>query len=215
MFKEFTRGLFRENPILVLSLGLCPLLAASVSAGGAVAMSLAFIFVIVGSNLILSSFGFYFPKRLSFLSRAVVVASFASIADICMVTYFPHLAEGLGIYIALLATNCAILMRVDVASRSGIMNSVVDGIGTGLGFSLALCSIAFIRELFGSGTIFGIQPAGWYSGAGPIKPMLAISLAPGAFIVAGLLMALVNWRRLAAERKARTILVGKRRLIVG
>jgi len=192
MWNEFLKGIWRENPVLTLLLGLCPALAVSTAVTNAVGMAAAATFVLVGSNLIISIFGRFFPSKIRIPCFIVVIASFVTAVELLMKAFQPELDKALGIFIPLIVVNCIILGRAEAfASKNRPFPSVLDGVGMGLGFGLALLMVAGIREFFGSGMLGGITVTGIFS-TGPdaiMEPMGVLVLPPGAFIVLGLLLA--------------------------
>ncbi len=187
--KEFFKGIYRENPIFRLALGLCPTLAVTSSAWNGLGMGLAATFVLVGSNFIISLMRKAIPKRIRIPCFIVVIATFVSLVEMIMQAYSPQLYRNLGIFVPLIVVNCIILGRAEAfASRNGVGLSLLDGIGMGIGFTLALLIIGGIRELLGSGKIFGHLLLG--SG---YNPALLFILPPGAFLTIGLLMGLFNY----------------------
>ena len=193
---ELTKGIIKDNPIFVLVLGICPTLAVSTSVNNAIGMGFAATFVLVCSNIIISLIKGFTPTKIRIPVYIVVIASFVSIVDMIMAAYIPDLHKNLGLFIPLIVVNCIILGRAEAfASKNNLTDSMADGIGMGLGFTLALVIIATIREILGAGTWFGIPiiPVSY-----EFKPVLVAILAPGAFITLGFLMALVN---LIKERK--------------
>jgi electron transport complex protein RnfE len=196
MLKEFKKGIFHENPVLVLLLGLCPTLAISVSVENAVGMGLAATFVLVCSNAIISLFGRFIPSKIRIPCFIVVIATFVTIVEMVMSAYLPALNAALGIFIPLIVVNCIILGRAEAfASRHGVFASIMDGLGMGLGFSLALIFIAFIRELLGVGTFLNIRITNYFAPNGFIEPAAAMVMAPGAFVVIALIIAFLNRRK--------------------
>lgn len=196
MKNELIKGLWRENPVLILMLGLCPALAVSVSVQNAVGMGLAATFVLVCSNTIVSVFGRFFPAKIRIPCYIVVIATFVTIVEMVMGAYLPELNQALGIFIPLIVVNCIILGRAEAyASKHGVLSSLLDGLGMGMGFGFALVIIASIREVTGSGTFWGITITSLYSPAGPIEPAAVMVMAPGAFILIGLIIGWMNWRR--------------------
>jgi len=190
------RGLWRENPVLVLMLGLCPALAVSVSVQNAVGMGLAATFVLVCSNTIVSVFGRFFPAKIRIPCYIVVIATFVTIVEMVMGAYLPELNQALGIFIPLIVVNCIILGRAEAyASKHRVLPSLLDGLGMGLGFGLALVVIASIREVTGSGKFWGITITSLYSPEGPVEPAAVMVMAPGAFIIIGIIMGYLNWRK--------------------
>ncbi len=192
--REFTKGFWRENPIFRLVLGLCPTLAVTTAAINGIAMGLATAFVLVCSNVVISLLRNFIPPRVRIPSFIVVIASFVTIVDLVMAGFFFQLHKTLGLFIPLIVVNCIILGRAEAfASKHPVMDSVADGLGMGLGFTLSLLVLGSIREVLGNGTLFDI-PA-----FGPgYFPFLVMALPPGAFITLGFLLALMN--RLAAQR---------------
>lgn len=189
--QEFTKGFFRENPVFVMALGLCPTLAVSSSVANAIGMGMAATFVLVFSNIFISLIKNLIPSKIRIPAYIVVIASFVTIVDMVMNAYFPAIHKNLGLFIPLIVVNCIILGRAEAfASKNNLVRSAIDGLGMGLGFSLALLVIATIRELLGAGQLLGfnIMPAGY-------KPVLVAILAPGAFLVMGLLMGLMNLKK--------------------
>ena len=186
--KSFTLGLWKENPIFYLMLGLCPTLAVSSSLKDAIGMGVAFIFVLTGSNITISIIRRMVPSHIRIPVFIVVIATFVTIADYSVAAYLPKLHRNLGVYLPLMVVNCIILGRAEAfASKNNIINSALDGLGTGLGFTLAIIAIATLRELPGQGTLLGIKIFG-----DGYKPFLIMIMPPGAFFVIGFLIALKN-----------------------
>jgi Na+-translocating ferredoxin:NAD+ oxidoreductase subunit E len=184
--QNFTKGFFRENPILVLVLGTCPTLATTSSALNGMGMGLATTFVLIGSNVVISFLANVIPDKVRIPAFIVVIASFVTIVDLVMQAYVPTLYETLGIFIPLIVVNCIVLGRAEAyASKNNVLSSLIDGIGMGLGFTMALGILGSIREIIGSGAIFGYK---FLKGDG----VLVFILAPGAFIALGYLIALIN-----------------------
>lgn len=181
-------GLIKENPVLTLLLGLCPALAVTTSAANGLGMGLSATFVLICSNMVVSSLKNFIPDKVRIPSYIVVIASFVTILGFLLKAYFPELDKSLGLYVPLIVVNCIILGRAEMfASKRSIVDSAFDGIGMGLGFTGALFLIGLIRELLGVGTIFGFAVTSNY-----IEPMSVFMLAPGGFFVLGCLVALVN-----------------------
>jgi H+/Na+-translocating ferredoxin:NAD+ oxidoreductase subunit E len=196
VLNELTKGFFKENPVLVLMLGLCPALAVSVSVQNAVGMGAAATFVLVASNSIISVFGKFFPSKIRIPCFIVVIATFVTMVEMIMGAYLPALNQSLGIFIPLIVVNCIILGRAEAfASRHTLLPSVLDGIGMGVGFGLALVLIAFIREVLGAGSFWGIRITSLYAPEAYVKPAVVMVMAPGAFIVIGLIMGWMNMRK--------------------
>lgn len=197
MMGELTKGFFKENPIFVIMLGMCPTLATSTSMSNAVGMGIAATFVLVCSNILISMLRKIIPNTIRIPCYIVVIAAFVTIVDLSMKAWFPELSKSLGIFIPLIVVNCIILGRAEAfAGKSGIIASTLDGIGMGIGFTMALLLLAFIRELTGTGKLFNlvILPENYFN------PALIMILPPGAFLVLGSLMALFAWLRLRKEK---------------
>lgn len=187
LIKEFLKGLFRENPIFVIVLGLCPALAVSTSVENALGMGVAVTFVLVFSNIIISSLRKIIPERIRIPCFIIVIASFVTIVELLMKGYSPLISRQLGIFVPLIVVNCIIMGRAEAyASKNLVFFSLLDGLGMGLGFSLALVSIAAIREILGAGRIFGLLLAKKF-----IPPTVMI-LPPGALLTLGILMGFIN-----------------------
>jgi electron transport complex protein RnfE len=193
--QEFRKGFWRDNAVFRLLLGLCPALAVTTSAENGLGMGLATTFVLVCSNIVVSSLRKFIPAKVRIPSFIVVIASFVTVVQLCMEAYFYNLHKALGIFIPLIVVNCLILGRAEAfASKNRLAPAIADGVGMGLGFTLALFVLGAVRELFGSGSLFG------YAVFGPeYQPLLLMILPPGAFIAMGLLLAAMN--KFDAHRK--------------
>jgi electron transport complex protein RnfE len=184
--QNFTKGLLASNPTLVLLLGMCPTLGVTTSAINGMGMGLATTFVLVASNMVIALIKNLIPDKVRIPSFIVVIASFVTIVDLVMAGFAPALHAQLGLFIPLIVVNCIVLGRAEAfASKNGVLSSLIDGLGMGIGFTLALMVLGSIRELLGSGAVFGIKLI-----AG--DAILVFVLAPGAFIALGYLIALVN-----------------------
>ena len=207
MIREFTKGLFKENPIFIIVLGLCPALAVSTQVVNALGMGAGVIFVLLGSNIFVSLLKDFIPEKVRIPSYIVIIASFVTIVDLVMQAYAPSLSADLGVFVQLIVVNCVILGRAEAfASKSTVGKSILDALGMGIGFTLGLLLIAFIREVFGAGTIT-LFAIGSFDGVIRIpgladSPARVIGLAAGALLVVGYLKALFNWMesRRAGER---------------
>ena len=185
--KILLNGLIKENPVLVLVLGTCPTLATSTSVKNAVGMGLAATFVLLGSNIVISLLKRVIPDKVRIPCYIVVIATFVTIVSMLLQAFVEPIYNALGIFLPLIVVNCIILGRAEMfASKNSVVDSALDGIGMGLGFTLALFLMASVREIIGNGTWLGIQ---LYSS---IQPMSILTLAPGGFFVFGCLVALVN-----------------------
>ena len=186
-WKTLTNGIFKENPTFGLVLGMCPTLATTTSAVNGMSMGLATLFVLVCSNVVISMLKNVIPDKVRIPAFIVVIATFVSILQLVMQAYVPAIYATLGIFIPLIVVNCIVLGRAEAfACKNSIGLSALDGIGMGLGFTLALTLIGAIRELLGTGCVFGQHIFSDTYGA------LIFVLAPGAFICLGYVMALVQ-----------------------
>ncbi len=192
LVKEFTKGIAVNNPVFGLVLGLCPTLAVSVSLSNAVGMGIAATFVLVFSNMIISSLRNFIPDRIRLPSYIVIIATFVTICELVLKAYLPSLSRSLGIYIPLIVVNCIIMARAEAfASRNGILPSIFDGLGMGAGFTIGISIIAFIREFLGEASVAG------FSFLESRELILIMKLAPGALLTMGLLIALTRILKLS------------------
>ena len=181
-----TKGILKENPTFVLILGMCPTLGVTSSAINGMGMGVATMAVLIMSNIVISLIKSLIPDKVRIPAFIVVIASFVTIIEMLMQAYLPSLYDALGVFIPLIVVNCIILGRAEAfASKNGVLDSALDGIGIGSGFTLSLTLIGAVREALGAGEIFG------YSFADGAMPLLFI-LAPGGFLVLGYLMVLFN-----------------------
>lgn len=181
-----TKGIIKENPTFVLLLGMCPTLGTTTSAINGLGMGLATTFVLIMSNVVISSVSSVIPNKVRIPSFIVIIAAFVTVLQLIMQAYTPGLYETLGLFIPLIVVNCIVLGRAEAfASKNNITDSALDGIGIGLGFTLGLTVLGAVRELLGSASIFGIK---LMEGDG----MLVFVLAPGAFLALGYLLVLFN-----------------------
>ncbi len=187
--RELTKGMWDENAILISLLGLCPTLAVTNSAINGLAMGLATTFVITSSSLIISSFRKIFPHQVRIAGFIVIIATFVTLADRFLAAFYPDISEALGAYVPLIVVNCMILGRQEAfSSKNPVGRSVLDALGTGVGFIAVLFVLGSIREILGSGSILQFQLLGdWWA------PWMVMVLPPGAFLTLGLLIGLANW----------------------
>ena len=186
-FTNFTKGFIKENPVFVLLLGMCPTLGTTTSAINGMGMGLATAFVLIMSNMVISAVKNLIPDKVRIPAFIVIIASFVTIVDLLMAGYLPALHEQLGLFIPLIVVNCIVLGRAEsFASKNGVLASIIDGLGMGLGFTFALVLLGGTREILGSGAIFG------YKFIGDNDGMLIFILAPGAFIALGYIIAIIN-----------------------
>ncbi len=189
--KFFTDGILKNNPTFVLVLGMCPTLATTTSAANGLGMGVATMFVLVMSNIVISLLKNVIPDKVRIPAFIVVISSFVTVVQLLMQAYVQDLYNTLGVFIPLIVVNCIILGRAEAfASKHNPLESALDGLGTGLGFTLALTLIGMVREVLGSGSIFGLDI---WQGDGA----LIFILSPGAFFVLGYLM--VIFRKLTAK----------------
>lgn len=188
LVKTFTKGIWKENAVFKLLLGMCPLLAVTTSAENGLGMGAASTFVLVCSNIVVAILRKLIPSKVRIPAFIIIIATFVTIVQLCMEAWVYGLYQSLGIFIPLIVVNCLILGRAEAfASKRPVIDSAVDGLGMGLGFTLALFILGSVREIFGSGALLGFD----LFGAG-YQPMLLMILPPGAFISLGLILALMN-----------------------
>jgi Na+-translocating ferredoxin:NAD+ oxidoreductase subunit E len=208
-WSELTKGIIKENPTFVIVLGLCPTLAVTTQTINGLGMGIAVIFVLVFSNLLISLLRNFIPAEVRIPAYIMVIASFVTVVQLLMQAFTPDLNRALGIFIPLIVVNCIILGRAEAfAAKNTAINSVLDGLGMGIGFTLALTLIGFIREVLGSGTIT-LRLAG----IGPVydlhryiyDPAVVMILPAGGFIVMGLLLAMFQYFRNKRTEKAQKI----------
>lgn len=186
-WKNFSKGFLKENPVFVLLLGMCPTLGVTSSAINGLGMGLATTFVLLMSNIVVSLVKGIIPDKVRIPSFIVIIAAFVTVVQLAMQAYLPSLYNSLGLFIPLIVVNCIVLGRAEAfASKNNLVSSAVDGLGIGLGFSFALVLLGGVREILGSGKIFDIT---LYS---ENYVTLLFVLAPGAFIVLGYLIAIIN-----------------------
>ncbi len=186
-----TKGIIKENPTFVLLLGMCPTLATTTSAVNGMSMGLATAFVLILSNIVISAVAAYIPDKVRIPAYIVIIATFVTVLQFVMQAYVPDVYETLGLFIPLIVVNCIVLGRAEAfANKNGVLDSALDGLGIGLGFTCSLTVLGLVREILGSGSAFGFK---FIEGDG----ILAFVLAPGAFIVLGYLI--VIFRKLTAK----------------
>lgn len=186
--KNFTNGLIKDNPVFVQMLGMCPTLAVTTSAVNGLGMGMATTAVLTAANVVISLMRKFIPEKIRIPAFIVVIASFVTIVGMMMEGYVPALFSALGLFIPLIVVNCVILARAEAfAFKNGVVDSLLDGLGMGFGFTIALTILGAVRELFGAGSIFGFSLFG-----AAYKPALIMILPPGAFLALGLLLAGMN-----------------------
>ncbi|RKY39049.1 MAG: electron transport complex subunit RsxE [Candidatus Omnitrophota bacterium] len=182
------RGIFKENPIFVLMIGLCPVLAITTSVSNALGMGLAVTFVLLGSNSIISCLRKVIPREIRLPCFIVIIASFVTIVELLLKAFFPLLDRSLGIFVPLITVNCIILGRAEAfASKNSLKDSIIDALAIGIGFTCALILISSIREVLGNGKIFGLSLG--------FPPALFFLFPAGAFLVIGILMGIIQFLR--------------------
>ena len=193
--ENFLRGVLKENPVFVLLLGLCPTLGVTSTAINGLGMGLATMFVLILSNLVIAVIKGFIPSKVRIPAFIVVIASFVTVVDLLMAGFLPTLHEELGLFIPLIVVNCVVLGRAEsYASRHQLVESMVDGVGMGVGFTFALTLLGLVRELLGNLSFFGIKLI-------DADGMLVFVLAPGAFIALGILIALMQGLNKRMEEK--------------
>jgi Na+-translocating ferredoxin:NAD+ oxidoreductase subunit E len=185
---DFTKGLWNDNPVLRLLLGMCPALAVTTAVEYAVGMGLSATFVLLSSNVVVASLRNIIPAKTRLPCFIVIIATFVTVVDLVLNAFAHDIHKSLGIFIPLIVVNCVILGRAEAfASKRPVFDSLLDGLGMGLGFTLALVALASVREVLGNGTWLGISLTG-----GDFTPVLLFVLPPGAFISLGFLLAGMN-----------------------
>ncbi len=196
--KEFTKGIIKENPTFVLLLGLCPTLGVTTMVSNAIGMGFSVLFVLTCSNIMISLLRKVIPDSVRIPSYIVIIASFVTIIEMVLHAFVPDVYTALGVFLPLIVVNCIILGRAEAfASKNTVLDSILDALGMGIGFSLALILIAAIREIFGSGTIT-LFPMGSFDGVIEIPvlynfPIRVMTLAPGALLLMGYLKAFLEF----------------------
>lgn len=186
MIKTIKNGIINENPTFMQLLGMCPTLAVTTSLSNGIGMGLSVTFVLTLSNMLVSMLRKLIPQKIRIAAYVVIIATFVTVVDLVLKAYIPALSQSLGLFIPLIVVNCIILARAEAfASKNGVLKSAADGIGMGLGFTIALSIISAIREILGNGTILGIS-------VGISAPATIMLLPPGGFLTLGLLLGIIN-----------------------
>ncbi len=195
-FKEFSKGIYAQNPVFKQALGLCPTLAVSNSVINGLGMGAAATFVLVFSNIIISLIRKSIPPKIRIPVYIVVIATFVTMIDLAMAGFLPEIHKSLGIFVPLIVVNCIILGRAEAfAGKNNVWLSIWDGLGMGIGFTLALTLLGVIREILGNGSLLGFPVLGT-----GFEPVLIMILPPGAFLTIGFVLAFFNW--LEARRQS-------------
>ena len=188
-YDEFIKGIWRDNPVFVQVLGMCPMLAVTNSAVNALAMGMATFFVLVGSSFLVSSFRNWIPKQVRISCFIIIIATFVTVADYTLLALVPKVHKELGAFIPLIVANCMILGRQEAfSSRHPVRLAVLDAMGMASGFMIALFSLGAIRELLGDGALFGVRLFGEN-----FEPWIIMILPPGGFLTLGVILLLFNW----------------------
>ena len=186
--KQLKDGLIYQNPVLVQVLGMCSTMAITTSVANGFGMGISVLIILTLSNIFISLLRKIIPNEVRIACYIVVIAGFVTIVDLCLQAFVPDIAESLGVFIPLIVVNCIILGRAEMyASKHGVVDSAIDGAGMGLGFTLAICAMAAIRETLGCGTFCGL-PVPWFHE----NPIGIVTMAPGGFFVFGCMIALIN-----------------------
>ena len=186
MLKTLKNGLLDENPTFVQVLGMCPTLAVTTSLSNGIGMGLSVTFVLMLSNILISLLRKIIPQKIRIAAYVVIIATFVTVVDLILKAYIPALSKSLGLFIPLIVVNCIILARAEAfASKNSVIKSAVDGLGMGLGFTVALSLISAIREILGNGTILNIP-------LGISSPAIIMILPPGGFLTLGIILGVIN-----------------------
>ena len=198
VLRQLKESAIDQNPTFVQLLGMCPTLATTTSLSNAIGMGLAATAVLICSNIFISLLRKFIPKQIRIVSYIIIISGFVTAVELLMHAYLPALYGSLGIYIPLIVVNCIILAHAEAfASKHPVLPSALDGLGMGLGFTGALCIIAFVRELLGSGTVLGYSIPLY-------QPAVIFVLPAGAFLTLGMLLALLQWMRQRSAARRRT-----------
>jgi len=188
-YEEFIKGIWKENPVFVQVLGMCPMLAVTNSAINAIAMGLATFFVLFGSSTLVSLFKNFIPKQVRISCYIIIIATFVTVADYTLQALVPEVHKELGAFVPLIVVNCMILGRQEAfASKHGVGLAMADAVGTSTGFLFALFTLGSVREILGNGTLFGVSLFGPH-----FEPWVVMLLPPGGFIMLGLILLFFNW----------------------
>ncbi len=197
-YEEFVKGLWRENPVFIAVLGMCPALAVTNTAINSLAMAAATTFVLVCSSILVSSMRSLIPKEVRITSFIIIIATFVTIADFTLQAFLPKIHKELGAFVALIVVNCLILGRQEAfASKNTLKLSVMDALGMSVGFAFALLSLGAVREILGNGSLFGMSLFG-----PDFEPWVIMILPPGGFLSLGFLLLFFNWIKQAYARRS-------------
>lgn len=197
-YEEFAKGIWRENPVFIQVLGMCPMLAVTNSAINAVALSLATLFVLVGSSILVSSLKNWIPKQVRISSYVIIIATFVTVADFTLLALVPKVHKELGAFIPLIVANCMILGRQEAfASKNTVSMAISDALGASTGFAIALLTLGAVREILGNGSLFNFPLFGAH-----FEPWVIMILPPGGFLSLGLILLFFNWVKERREQSA-------------
>ncbi len=197
--EDLLRGVWRENPVLVQILGLCPTLAVTNTVENSVAMAAATFFVLVGSSFLVSLLKRYVPNEVRIATYVLIIATFVTVADMILEALVPGIHKALGAFVGLIIVNCIILARQEAfASRNPVGRAVLDAVGTGVGFTIAMLLMGTIREVLGTGTFLGFHVFGPH-----FEPWVVFSLPPGGFFTLGFILLFLSWRQRRTEIRAK------------
>ncbi|MCK5760944.1 MAG: electron transport complex subunit RsxE [Candidatus Delongbacteria bacterium] len=198
--QNFTKGFFKENPVLILALGLCPALAVTTSIENGLGMGMATTAVLIGSSTIVSILKKFIPGNIRIPLFIIIIATFVTAIDLTLQAFIPALSESLGLFIPLIVVNCIILGRAEAfAYKKSVLNSIIDAIGMGIGFTIALVLISAVREFAGTGALYG-YPLFQLMGIEGFKGSIMMILPPGGFLTMGLILGFMQWNKI---RKAK------------
>ncbi|MFQ5537188.1 MAG: electron transport complex subunit RsxE [Gemmatimonadota bacterium] len=197
--EDLLRGIWKENPVLIQLLGLCPTLAVTNTVANSIAMGLATFFVLVGSSILVSTFKKWIPKQVRISAYILIIATFVTMADLVLNAVVPEIHKALGAFIALIVVNCMILGRQEAfASKHSVWRSTLDAVGTGVGFIIALLMMGGVREILGNGTFLGVQVMGPH-----FEPWVIMILPPGGFLTLGLILLAMGWWEARKKKEVR------------
>lgn len=195
MLKTIKNGLINENPTFVQVLGMCPTLAVTTSLVNGIGMGLSVTFVLILSNMLISMLRKIIPSKIRIAAYVVIIATFVTVVDLVLKAYVPSLSQSLGLFIPLIVVNCIILARAEAfASKNTVLKSAADGLGMGLGLTVALSLISAVREILGNGTILGMS-------VGIANPATVMILPPGGFLTLGIILGIINAIRNRKEQR--------------
>ncbi len=198
--QNFTKGFFKENPVLILALGLCPALAVTTSIENGLGMGMATTAVLIGSSTIISMLKKFIPGNIRIPLFIIIIATFVTAIDLTLQAFIPALSESLGLFIPLIVVNCIILGRAEAfAYKKSVLDSIIDAIGMGIGFTIALVLISAVREFAGTGALYG-YPLFQLMGIEGFKGSIMMILPPGGFLTMGLILGFMQWNKI---RKAK------------